>query len=492
MGEGFDEREAPPAPPPRGKAYDAEIDRLREALLEAQAKLLEARDRALLIVISGVEGSGKGEVLNLLHHFLDVRHVRTHGFGTPTEDERARPLFLRYVDRVPPLGTVGVFFGSYYADAIAHGLHEGDEESFQHLLELIAKVEGMLAAERVSVLKLYLHLSKKQQKERLEALEADPHTAWRVSKGDWKLAKMHGRITEVAQRMVDATDAPHAPWKVIRAADPRARDLEAARLVLAALEAHVEPSTVSHVERPTPPPPLEPIAPFPKLKNGEYKDELKALQERLACLLRSDEFNASHSLVAAFEGMDAAGKGGAIRRVIDRMDARHYRVERVSAPTDEERARPYLWRFYRRFPRRGHATIFDRSWYGRVLVERVEGFAAEAEWARAYDEINLMEEEIVRSGVIVVKFWLEVSPDEQWRRFEERARVPYKRFKLTDEDLRNREKRPLYMEAAAEMLARNDTAWAPFHRVPGDDKKAARLEVLRKLVQAVEARLGAR
>jgi AMP-polyphosphate phosphotransferase len=235
---------------------------------------------------------------------------------------------------------------------------------------------------------------------------------------------------------------------------------------------------------------LEPPPPLAKVKNGKYKDELKALQERLAYLLRSDPFTSAHSLVTVFEGMDAAGKGGAIRRVIDRLDARYYRVVRVAAPSDEERARPYLWRFHRQLPRRGHATIFDRSWYGRVLVERVEGFAKEADWARAYDEINVMEAELARSGVIVVKFWLDVSPEEQWRRFEERARIPYKRFKLTDEDLRNRDKRPLYLEAAAEMLARNDSAWAPFYRVPGDDKKAARLEVLRKLVAVVEARLS--
>jgi AMP-polyphosphate phosphotransferase len=463
------------------------FDALREALLEAQAKLRDASDRALLIVISGVEGAGKGEVVNLLHHLLDARHVRTYGFGPPTEDERARPLLLRYLDRVPPRGTIGVFFGSYYADAMALGLEDGDASAFEHELALIRKIERMLAAERVTVLKLYLKLSKKEQKGRLEALARDPHTAWRVTAEDWALAAMHGRIQKVAERMIEATDAPHAPWNVIPAADARSRDRRVAKLVLEALETHVEPPSIPRVERAVPA--LEPLPPLAKLKNGEYKDELNALQERLARLLRSDAFTSAHSLVAVFEGMDAAGKGGAIRRVIDRLDARYYRVVRVAAPTEEERARPYLWRFHRQFPRRGHATIFDRSWYGRVLVERVEGFAAEAEWARAFDEIDVMEEELVRSGVIVVKFWLDVSPEEQLRRFEERARIPYKRFKLTDEDLRNREKRPLYLEAAAEMLARIDSAWAPFHRIPGDDKKAARLDVLRKLVAAVEARL---
>jgi polyphosphate kinase 2 (PPK2 family) len=209
------------------------------------------------------------------------------------------------------------------------------------------------------------------------------------------------------------------------------------------------------------------------------------LQARLANLSRDPRF-ASHSVVLVFEGMDAAGKGSTIRRVTQALDARHYRVVPVAAPSDEERAQPYLWRFWRHVPRHGHATIFDRSWYGRVLVERVEKFCAEPDWMRAYEEINSFEEQLAESGAIVVKFWMAITPDEQLRRFGERKATAHKQFKITEEDWRNRKKWPQYEKAVAEMIDRTSTDIAPWHVVASDDKLFSRIEVLRYLCERIE------
>jgi polyphosphate kinase 2 (PPK2 family) len=217
--------------------------------------------------------------------------------------------------------------------------------------------------------------------------------------------------------------------------------------------------------------------------------ELERLQGRLALLSRRKRFE-RHAVVVAFEGMDAAGKGGAIRRVTAALDARQFRVVPISAPSPEELARPYLWRFWFHLPPRGNYTIFDRSWYGRVLVERVRGFAQAPDWQRAYDEINEFERQLAEHRVIVAKFWLAVSREEQLERFAERDRDPLKRFKVDPEDWANRKQWAAYQRAAQDMLARTDTRHAPWTVVPADDKRLARLAVLRALGDRIEAALG--
>ena len=196
-------------------------------------------------------------------------------------------------------------------------------------------------------------------------------------------------------------------------------------------------------------------------------------------------------MVAVFEGWDAGGKGGAIRRLTRGLDARDYRVVPIAAPTEDERAHHYLWRFWRYLPRRGRITIFDRSWYGRVLVERVEGFAAEDEWRRAYSEINDFEAQLTDFGTVLLKFWLHITPDEQLRRFEERQGIGYKQWKITDEDWRNREKWALYESAVQDMVERTSTSAAPWTLVEGNSKRYARLKVLRTVCDALEAALPA-
>jgi polyphosphate kinase 2 (PPK2 family) len=226
-----------------------------------------------------------------------------------------------------------------------------------------------------------------------------------------------------------------------------------------------------------------------RLDGKEYDEQLAAWQSRLAGLVRHDKFK-TRSLILAFEGQDAAGKGGAIRRVTHALDARQYHIHPISAPSDAELAHPYLWRFWRSLPLPGRVSVFDRSWYGRVLVERVEKLIAPQDWQRAYSEINQFEAQLSNHGAIIVKFWLAVTADEQLRRFHEREESPFKNFKITPDDWRNRKKWHNYVQAADEMLARTDTPQAPWHVLSANDKQHARVAVLRHIVETLEKALG--
>jgi polyphosphate kinase 2 (PPK2 family) len=225
-----------------------------------------------------------------------------------------------------------------------------------------------------------------------------------------------------------------------------------------------------------------------QLTDAAYQRELEREQGRLALLCRRKAFR-RRSLVVAFEGSDAAGKGGAIRRVTGALDARRYEVISIAAPSEEERAQPYLWRFWRHVPAQGRVAIFDRTWYGRVLVERVEGFAGEADWMRAYAELNQFEEQLTRAGAVVVKLWMAISAAEQLKRFGARERTRFKRFKITPDDWRNRKKWPKYESAVRDMVDRTSTAIAPWTLVEANDKRWARVKVLRTICDRLEAAL---
>jgi AMP-polyphosphate phosphotransferase len=329
-------------------------------------------------------------------------------------------------------------------------------------------------------------------KKRLEQLSSNKRTAWRVSDEEWDHYRHYDEFVDVSEDALRATGTGEAPWEVIEGSDHEYRSLTAGRLLEEALSRRLEGERP--VLTPAAPPPAPPIDGRTLLASMDYKrrlsretyeDKLDKLQGRLNLLTRSRKMR-DRSLVAVFEGMDAAGKGSTIRRITHAMDARFYRVIPIAAPTDEERAQPYLWRFWRHIPGHGRAVIFDRSWYGRVLVERVEGFASEPDWMRAYHEINDFEEQLAEAGAIVVKFWLAITPAEQLRRFRARAKTPYKRFKITDEDWRNRKKWPQYERAVNDMVERTSTDIAPWNLIASDDKLFSRIEVLEKLARAIE------
>jgi polyphosphate:AMP phosphotransferase len=474
--------------------YEQQVPALREALLAAQERLAEA-GFALVIVIAGAEGAGKGETVNTLVEWLDARGIEAHGLGAPTPEETARPRLYRFWRRLPPHGQIGIFFGSWYTQPIVdHVFGKLDDAGLDRELDRIVDFERMLDDENVVLLKLWLHVSKARQRKVFRRLEKNPDTAWRVTPRDWEYHETYDEFVETSARALRRTDTGHAPWHVVGARNRRYRQLSVGRLLLETLEKHLDAP---------PPPPAEP-EPLPvppavnvinsldlglRLSREEYTERLVAAQGRLGRLAR--RLTASErSAVLVFEGSDAAGKGGCLRRVVQALDARFHRVVPIAAPSDEERVRPYLWRFWRHLPGRGQFALFDRSWYGRVLVERIEGFCPPEAWRRAFSEINAFEEQLVDADILVFKFWLAISPEEQLRRFQERERTGYKRYKLTPEDWRNRDRWLAYEAAACEMVRRTSTEIAPWTLVPAEDKLYARLTVLETLGAGLEEVLG--
>jgi polyphosphate:AMP phosphotransferase len=473
--------------------YDAILPGLRVALLDAQARLRKA-GFSVVVLVNGADGSGKSETVNAFHEWLDARFLTSHSYAEPTEEERSRPEYWRYWMWLPPAGRIGVFSGAWYTEPIRDRVW--NKVSDVELAERSARInsfERTLTANGTLFVKLWFHLGKKAQRRRLKALEGKKTTRFRVTKEDWKNHERYDEYVTVAEQVVSHTNTARAPWQIIDGEDARYRNVTAARALLDALEtrlAHVEsahvPSRLPKIDDPQTL--LDDVDLTQAVTKHEYEVSVAQLQARLNGLVRKLQ-KKKNSALLVFEGPDAAGKGGAIRRITWALDATSYRLIPIAAPTDEERAHHYLWRFWRHMPRRGRLTIFDRSWYGRVLVERVEGFAAELEWQRAYDEINDFEKELATSGLIIVKFWLQISGEEQLRRFEERKNNPAKRYKITAEDYRNREQANQYEAAAAEMLARCNTASGPFHVIPANDKRLARVKVLQAVCDQLEAKL---
>ena len=473
--------------------YRREEPKLRQALLDAQNELMQGKRFAVLVLIAGVEGAGKGETVNLLNEWMDPRHIQVRAFHLPSDEEAKRPPMWRFWRALPPKGTIGIFFGGWHTLPILERVMGGLKAAeYDRRLSEIQRIEKMLCDEGVLLLKFWFHLSKKQQKKRLKQLSRDPKTSWRVSSFEWKLFKHYDEFAAVCDPFIRRTSSAEAPWIPVPGADPQYRSLAVGRTLLAALRERLDDKPVKRLPDKTPPllPALDRLNVIKALEldqpttKEEYKKEFEKWQARLFLLSLHPRFN-DISVVAVFEGNDAAGKGGAIRRVTRSLDARRYQTVSIAAPSEEERAQPYLWRFWRHAPRRGIMTIFDRSWYGRVLVERVEGFCSEADWMRAYGEINEFEQELSRHDIVVVKFWLAISKDEQYRRFKEREKVGYKRFKITDEDWRNRKKWDEYERAVCDMVDRTSTSFAPWTLVEANNKYHARIKVLKTLCGAI-------
>lgn len=473
--------------------YDAVVPELRTRLLKAQARLEEARF-PVIVLINGLDAAGKSETTNVLHEWLDARYLISEAYAKPTEEERQHPEFWRYWQWLPPAGRIAIFQGNWYTRPIARRVKGNiDEAQFRYELERIRRFEQTLADDGALFVKLWCHIGKREQKRRLQRLEENPNTRFRVTKSDWRNHALYSRFMQVSAAAVRETSTGAAPWKLVDSADDRQRHVTSGLELADRLEQRLKSVT------PRPPPVPEPPRSDPRtvfddidltrvISKEDYEPRAAALQARLNRLAHKLQ-KRKRNAIFVFEGADAAGKGGAIRRIVWALDARQYRVIPISAPTEEERAHHYLWRFYRHLPRRGKITIYDRSWYGRVLVERVEGFATRDEWSRAYKEINDFELELVSDGIVLVKFWLHISAEEQLRRFQAREAEPWKQHKITAEDYRNRAKKNEYEAAAAEMVERCSTEYAPFVLVPAEDKRVARLTVLETVCSNLEQNL---
>ena len=482
------------------RAYDKRMPGLRYELLEAQLTMVAKADFPVIVVVGGEDGSGRGEMVNLLLEWMDPHHVRVHASDVPVDGEKDRPPMWRFWRSLPPKGKMGVFFGGWYARPILDRAGSRiDAAEFHRQLADISRFERMLVDEGALVIKIWLHLTKKAQRKRFEKLESKPETAWRVSRQDWKDHRRYGRLREVSERALRETSCAEAPWTVVEATDDRFRNMTVATVLRDAMLARLKQGRRAVPARAAPPPPppvdgqdvLARMDLSRSLTQAKYDKKLPLLQARLSELSRDRRFK-DLGAVVVFEGNDAAGKGGSIRRVTRALDARYYDVIPTSAPTEEERAQPYLWRFWRGVPRRGRIALFDRSWYGRVLVERVEELAAEPDWMRAYREIGEFEDSLSRFGLVVVKFWLAISKQEQLARFQAREKTPFKRFKITPDDWRNRKKWGAYEQAVCDMVDRTSTDVAPWHLVEANDKRWARVRILETLTDSIERALRGR
>jgi len=476
--------------------YKREEPLLREQLLDAQFDLAATKAFPVIIMIGGVDAGGRSETINTLNEWMDPRTVLTNALDAATDEERERPPMWRFWRELPPKGRIGIFFQGWYRDPIVERVYgRTDDADLARSIDEINRFERMLADEGALVLKLWFHLSKDRERARLKKLEKSSKNRWRVGPAEWERFKRYDEFRDVDERLLRQTSTPHAPWVIVEGVDERYRNLTVGQAVRDAIRRRLDDPPAARpvlpaIERPE----LDDVSVLNQLDlsqalaRDEYRHLLNEYQGRLNLLTRHRKFQ-KHSVVVVFEGNDAAGKGGSIRRATAAVDARLVRVHSIAAPTDEELAHPYLWRFWQRLPRLGHIAIFDRSWYGRVLVERVQELCSESDWRRAYSEINDFEEELARHRVVLAKFWLATSKDEQARRFEARADTEFKRFKLTDEDWRNRERWDDYAEAVCDMVDRTSTEIAPWTLIEANDKRFARVKVLRTLCERLEAAL---
>jgi polyphosphate:AMP phosphotransferase len=479
--------------------YEHALPQLQDALLEAQFKLREAGKASVILIVTGIPAAGRSEVTNELLGWLDPKFATVYGFGAPNDVEQQRPQLWRYWRLMPQRGRIAILHGGWYQDLLrgAAGLASRSAATpaqRRRAVERVVQLERMLVRDGVRICKVHLHVAPATQQKRIAKLQADKTTRWRVTVEDRWLARNYRFVERAFEHTLAATEQPLAPWHVVDGTDRQHRALAVGRTLLAAIQQADSPPPAAKTAGKALRAGAAGRAAFVTKRPGdapsddEYDAELEQLQGRLALLSRRKRF-AHHSVVAAFEGMDAAGKGGAIRRVTAALDARQIRVVPISAPTADEITRPYLWRFWFHLPPRGNYTIFDRSWYGRVLVERVRSFAKGPDWQRAYEEINEFERQLAEHKVIVVKFWLAVSRTEQLERFAERDRNPLKRFKVDPEDWINRKHWSAYQRAAQDMVARTHTTHAPWAIIPADDKRHARLAVLRTLCDRIETAL---
>jgi polyphosphate:AMP phosphotransferase len=489
---------------------DRRIDRAsyrpRREELEIRLGELQRRAQALgvpvLVVFQGWGAAGKGTQINELILPLDPRGFTVHTTKAPDEEEALRPFLWRFWRRIPARGRIAIFDRSWYGRVLGDRF-TGDlaGRDVARTFADIRNFERQLADGGTVIVKVLLHISRKEQKRRLKKLRASEATAWRVTRYDRRQNKHYHRYLRLLEEMLAETDTDHAPWTVVEATQRRFAALKIGETVAVALErgiAAAERRQASEPPQPAAEPArlpaalrstlLEQVDLSRDLDRDEYRQQLDALQARLR-ELGYRIYRHRVPVVLVYQGWDAAGKGGNIRRLVRALDPRGYEVVPVGAPDEVERAHHYLWRFWLKLPKAGHVTIYDRSWYGRVLVERVEGLCSEVAWRRAYREINEMEQHLADAGVVLRKFWLHIDADEQLRRFRAREQTPHKRWKLGPEDWRNREKRDQYTAAVEEMLFRTSTPHAPWTVVESNSKRFARVRVLQTVCDAIAAAL---
>ncbi len=483
----------------QGKEYKAKLEEESAKLSVLQRQCKEA-GIPVIIVFEGFGAAGKGTQINRLIQAMDPRGFSVYTSNKESEDERLHPFLWRYWTKIPAKGRFAIFDRSWYRRVLVDRFDKiTKKEELPSAFHDILSFERQLTDDGTVIIKFFLYISKEEQKKRFKLLEDSRETAWKVTEADWKRNKEYSEYLKINEEMLEKTDTDYAPWVIVEAMDKNYAALKIISSVTARLEKELEKkAALTKSEKKAAKAVdkyksgvLSGVDLSKALSNKEYKQKLDSLQKKME-ILHSELYRLRIPVVICFEGWDAGGKGGAIKRLTSHMDPRGYQVNPTASPNDTEKAHHYLWRFWNNMPKAGHIAIFDRTWYGRVMVERIEGFCSEAEWKRAYQEINEMEEHLANSGCIVLKFWLHIDKDEQERRFKERMENPAKQWKITDEDWRNREKWDEYEKAVDEMLVRTSTTYAPWEIVEANSKYYARVKVLKTVVEAMEKEIEKR
>ncbi|NQU24448.1 MAG: phosphate--AMP phosphotransferase [Candidatus Nealsonbacteria bacterium] len=478
----------------------------RQVFPELEARLGECQRAAraagvpVVIIFEGWDAAGKGTIINRLTQALDPRGFKVLPISAPTEDEGHHPWMRRFWNALPAAGSFAIFDRSWYGRVLVERMEKQvRKQQWKRAYEDVEQLERQLADDGAVIVKFWLHIGKKEQKRRFKKLENNPATAWKVSKREWKNHRKYEQWQEAVEEMLERTGTAYAPWTVVEATQGRYARVKVFETIVQTVESELERRAATPKIEPQPMPAPEESATRQQtildrvdlslsLERDEYDRELDDLQARLFHL-EHELFVARVPAAIVYQGWDAAGKGGNIKRLTRGLDPRGYEVVPVAAPTAEERAHHYLWRFWKNVPKAGHITIFDRSWYGRVMVERVEGFCSEDEWKRAYREINEFERQLADFGTVIVKFWLQIDQQEQLRRFEARQQTTVKQWKITDEDWRNREKWDRYEESVVDMLQQTSTTYAPWTILEANCKLHARIKALRTVAEALESAL---
>ena len=466
------------------EAYREEIAQMELTLARMQRACKEQKI-PVIIIFEGFDAAGKGLQINKLIHPLDPRGFHVYAMKKETKTEQMYPFLWRFWTKTPEKGRIAIFDTSWYRHVSVDFFEKKLSKEEQNLAyQEINTFERTLTDDGAVLIKLFLHISKKEQKKRFEKLLESKETAWRVSREDLERNKNYDGYKSILENMLEQTETEYAPWTIVEATDKKYATAKIYATVIHQLEEALKKRTVQKEEKQTErQEKKQKLFEASVLSNAdlscsytkeEYKERLQKLQKKIA-VLHSELYRRRIPVVLGFEGWDAGGKGGAIKRLTEFMDPRGYVVNPTAAPTEVEKNHHYLWRFWQNMPKAGHIAIFDRTWYGRVMVERIEGFCTKEEWQRAYREINDMEAHLANSGAIVMKFWMQIDKDEQERRFKERMENPEKQWKITDEDWRNREKWEQYEEAVNEMIIKTSTSYAPWTIVEGNCKYYARI-----------------
>lgn len=467
-----------------------------------EAKLTELQRQAktagipVIILFEGWDSAGKGTHINRLMPALDPRGFKVWGIKAPTAEEQYYPFLWRFWNKLPANGAIGIFHRSWYQRVLIDRVDKlVPKSSWRRAYDEILSFERQLTDDGAVIIKFWLHISKKEQKKRFKEISQDESEAWKIDKEAWRHHKQYDKYAEAVEEMLVRTSTAGAPWTVVATHDRRFARIKVFQTIITAIEqALIHKATPQHTPVPLVKPVLlssifDTVLLDKKLAEEEYNREIERLQQKFRDL-EHQLYSHRLPMVIVYEGWDASGKGGNIKRLTQRLDPRGYEVIPIAAPAGEERLHHYLWRFWRHIPKAGHITIFDRSWYGRVLVERIEGFCQPNEWQRAFQEINEFEQQLAAQGTIIVKFWLHVSQEEQLARFVERQNTPSKSWKITDEDWRNREKWPEYEQAASDMIHQTSTSYAPWTIIESVDKNYARVKSLRTVAKAMELALA--